>query len=160
MADLLTAIGTLATKLIPNSTGDKRRTYVARLADYSHRLLFAEVPQLALEKAPDEATVPDLSPNANVAEVQILTALGFDTKQAIDPSAVVKAASPDQNRELALLGFFGSPTHPIPGADYSLFTRYYEESPVGLTPDGQPTEGNWVLKDPSTSPWTAWQAGQ
>lgn len=38
MSDLLTAIQTLATKLIPNSTGDKRQAYVQRLADYALRL--------------------------------------------------------------------------------------------------------------------------
>lgn len=52
MSDLLTAIQTLATKLIPNSTGDKRDKYIARLAEYAVRYADVAVPQV-------QAALPD-----------------------------------------------------------------------------------------------------
>ena len=53
MSDLLTAIQTLANKLIPNSTGDKKTTYIKRLAEYSVRLAGADAP--AVKAAVDDA---------------------------------------------------------------------------------------------------------
>ena len=101
-----------------------------------------------------------LSDVPGVAMWQILTSLGFDPENnKPNAAAVIDKASPDQNRQLALLGFFAQPGSHA-GVDYSLFERYYEEAPVGLTEGGQPTEGNWAPKDPSTSAWAAYQHGE
>jgi hypothetical protein len=58
MADLLTAIQTLANKLIPNSKGEKRDTYVKRLAEYSARYA-------GLDKVVSPEALGDMLPDAD-----------------------------------------------------------------------------------------------
>ncbi len=106
-----------------------------------------------------QAVEVELSADPGVATAQILTALGFDPTKTLDLPAIIKVASPDQNRQLALLGVFGRPGDTA-GADYSLFKRYYTQAPVGLDANGQPTEALWTMNDPNTHPWVSWQQGE
>lgn len=157
MADLLPAIQRLANKLIPNSTGDQHHAYVLRLAEYSARYAGQSAPVQVRTALAAEPSEEPLSRIPGVALAQILAACGFDSTQTTDPLAVLDKASPDQNRQLALLGFFGQPSKPVSGADYSLFTKYYKELPVGLTEGGQPTEGNWIPINETVAQDGAWQ---
>lgn len=91
----------------------------------------AAVAVAAKALAPEAPEV--LSSDPGTALHQILAATGHPVQvidgrtQAIDPGSVLDDATPEQIRELALLGFFGqSAPNPIKGVDYSLFDRYYE----------------------------------
>lgn len=76
---------------------------------------------------------------------------GSQTVAAIAPEAIMAAADEQQERELALLGVFGTPGT-YPDIDYSLFERYYQR--VGGS-------NNWEPKEQyaTTGTWQAYKAG-
>lgn len=131
MADLLTA-ATVQIGYAAKTKGLERLGHIVKAQGYLGRVA---VPLAPAPIQPDEPAVDEpLSPDFRIALAQILAACGFDVSVTNDPVAVVAKASPDQNRELALIGFFGQPGNPgTPGVDWSLFERYYQD-------DGQ---GNW-----------------
>ena len=103
-----------------------------------------------------------LSSDPSTAERQILADLGFGSVS--DPKDVLKVASAQQNRELALLGYFG-----VPGsyeADYSLFERYYaDQGPSAGAPsagraaaEGRKVPHDWAPKNPNLAIWADYLA--
>lgn len=109
-----------------------------RLADYSTRLAVLVSPALAVKEAAEVAVPEPLSTDPSIAIHQLLAATGHPVRivdgetSAVDPSGVIADATPEQNRLLALLGFFGNDTT-LPGIDWSLFLERYETT----------GEGNW-----------------
>jgi len=174
---LTAAIERIATVYLPRAVKARNeaelRRWAARLAVYAARLAAPDdepdadpvvASRTVLAVAP-KATDP-VSARAIVDNPAwgILNELGFSpadhvtygedgsvTARAIDSSAVLAVASPQQVRELALLGFFGQPgLHP--DVDYSLFEQYYE--PIA----GHP--GSWQPKNPGESAWALYQASR
>lgn len=116
-------------------------------------------------------TAEPLSEKPGIAIHQILAAIGATgvANNAAHPEVltynaeeVIALASPQQQRELALLGFFSDPgTHA--NVDYSLVEKFKEKTPAGgLDEGGQPIGGNWVVKEPyaNIGAWAAYQAGE
>jgi hypothetical protein len=150
----LTAIGTLASKLIPNSEGEQKEIYAARMLQYAGRAYASIVPSALVEEADDI----DLSTNPEIARLQIYEAAGVPAVDngkgaliAPPREAILKAVTPDQNRLLGLLGLWGPPGN-MAGADYSLFERYFEND----APD------HWQPKAEfgNTGVWQAYLAGE
>ena len=139
--DLLTAMQTLTNKLIPNSTGEKRHLYELRLATYALRSAGQSAPVVQLAAEPESEADEPLSPFPTAALVQIFAAAGtpftvnpdgtLDTFEDIE--RFIAVASPEQIRQVALIGFFGS-TGSRSDVDYSLRQQYYD-----LDPDGNET---------------------
>ena len=126
--------------------GDKEGLlrYSLRLADYATRLAVLVGPPLAAKEAAELYVPEPVSSDPSVAVQQILAATGHPLTfgpsgetLAIDGASVIADATPQQQRELALLGFFGQPAT-NPSVDWSLFLRYYE--PMDEL-------GNWTPKE-------------
>ena len=159
---LAAAIKTISEKYLTNvvKSGDKAgiAKWSLRLADYSTRLAVLVSPALAKAEIAELEVPEPLSSDPSVARAQILAATGhpltFDeTGQArtLDPEAVLKDASPEQNAQLALLGFFGNNVE-WAAVDWSLFLKYYEPQATG--------GGDWQPKAPyfDTGTWPAYVA--
>jgi hypothetical protein len=147
---IVTRAGYLANEL---AAGDDAGALlqIAKINEFNTRILVSIVGSTVDVTDPDEA----LSPLPAVAIHQILAATGHPTTigetGGTNPrtaAEVIADATPEQQRELALLGFFAQPgAHPV---DYSLFEQYYVN-------DGQ---GNWAPKDPDKSAWATYLASK
>jgi hypothetical protein len=157
---IVTRAGYLANEL---AAGDSAGALVqiAKINEFTGRILVSIVGSNVDVTDPEEP----LSADPSVAIHQILAATGHPTVLTEagatlprQPEDVLKDATAEQARELALLGYFGqSAPNPIPGVDYSLFDQYYELSPVtGLDAGGQPIGGAWVTKDKAENYKGAW----
>lgn len=105
----------------------------------------------SLQASTQAATDAPLSTDPSEAIRQLLARLGFDPNATNSPAAILGAASPEQNRQLTLLGLFGGPGA-FAGADYTLFSQYYDT-------DGA---GNSAPKEPyaNTGTWQAYMASR
>lgn len=107
---------------------------------------------------PPGDTTLTLSTDPSIAEKQILASLGFG--DVSDPTEVLRVATPEQVRELALLGYFGQPGA-VAGVDYSLFKQYYKEGSVGVgspsaskaAAEGRTILHNWEPINPNQAIW-------
>jgi hypothetical protein len=126
-----------------------------RLADYSTRLAALVAPPLTMAEKADVTVDDALSADPSVAAVQLLTAIGLPPEArdggliTASPQAILAAASPEQNAELTLLGFFGTPDSAatFPTADYTLYVKYHE-----------PVFGGWAPKEGIEAAWPAYIA--
>lgn len=133
---LVKAISRIATQYIPNTTGEVRLGWIARINDYSGRLLATAIPVPAAAQADADVT-PALSHDQPVAFGQIIAALGLALTPsegggivAPAPAVLLQAASPLQNAQLTLMGVFGTPDDQatFPEADFTLYRQYHEGS--------------------------------
>lgn len=153
-----TAIAKIVSQYIPNTKGAAQQGWYLRLSDYATRRAAELAPPLTKAEIADLAISEPLSTDPSIAIHQILARVGhpvtFNAEGAtigLDPAAVIADASPEQNAELALLGFFGtSGLHAK--VDYSLFEKYYEQD----APD------HWQPKAPyaNTGTWQAYMASK
>jgi hypothetical protein len=144
----ITRLGYFKNKYEDGQTDDAL-AHLAKASSFEARILVSIVGSTVDVTDPDEA----LSANPAVAIHQILAATGHPTvldeagaTLARQPDDVLRDASEEQARELALLGFFGQPGTNA-NVDYSLFEQYYQST----------GDGNWAPKDEYATTGT-WQA--
>jgi hypothetical protein len=144
-------------RVVKSGDRDGIAKWSLRLADYSTRLAVLVSPPLAMREAAEVEAEP-LSKDPSIAMHQILAATGHPVKvgpagevYAIDPAGVIADATPQQNRELALLGFFGNDVT-TPGIDWSLFLHYYQPDTSGNN------DGGWTPKPQYDATGGAWQS--
>jgi hypothetical protein len=152
---LITATAKIVNTYLPRllAAGDEEgvRLYTLRAIEYLSRIAAS-----AGADVDDDVLVTEISSNPSIAIHQILLATGHPVEFteagasiAIDPQAVLKDATPEQVRELALLGFFGQPGLHA-DVDYGLFEQYYVGDDLG----------NWAPKDPDKSAWSTYLASK
>jgi hypothetical protein len=156
MADLLAAAQkqiTYAGNEFASGDAVKGQEHLDKAAAFIERAAGGESSGVLLANNGEDAP---LSTDASTALAQILSATGHPITLneegqtvAIDPLNVIADASAEQQRELALLGFFGQPES-RDDVDYSLFTEYYHAT----------GDGNWAPNDPDTSAWATYLAGK
>lgn len=140
-----------------------------RIIEYAARTLGATASAVAAAPASDDASsassdlsITDLRAIAENPAWGILNAIGFKpdryvsygadgsvTVAALSPADVIAAADEQQERELALLGFFGQPGL-YPEVDYSLFEQYYR--PIF----GR--EGSWEPIESGVNAWNDYRS--
>jgi hypothetical protein len=161
-ARLGAAIKTISEKYLGNVIAANDTAGIAkwsiRLADYATRLAVLVSPPLPPIEHKDVVIPEPLSSDAATALAQLLKAAGhpltFITDEngvkwsvSIDPAAVAQDATPEQQREIALLGFFGVGPDHLAGVDYTLRDRYYTNQ--GRAPI-----------DPDIDPWATYLASK
>ena len=138
-------------RVVKSGDRDGIAKWSLRNADYSTRLAVLASPALAAKEAAELDVPEPLSSDPSIALHQILAATGHPVKVvngetfAVDPAAVLADATPEQVRELALLGgVFGNPDS-MPGVDWSLFLANYERTADGWQPTAAyQAAGGWA----------------
>lgn len=147
---IVTRAGYLANEL---KAGDNEAALaqLAKINEFTGRIL------VSIAGSPVDVNDPDepLSSNADVARAQLRAAVGFPIEfdaegnvKAIDAAALAAAATPEQQRELALLGVFGQ-IGTRDDVDYSLREQYFGFNDQGVevlksdTPDTLVSENPW-----------------
>ena len=146
-----TAIAKIVSQYIPNTEGQVQQGWYLRLASYAARRAAELAPPLTAEDVEDFADDEPLSSDPSVAIHQLLARTGnpvtfneAGATLALDPVAVLEDATDEQQRELALLGFFGQ-KGTRNDVDYSLWEQYYDQDADGnAAPKEQyATGGTW-----------------
>lgn len=158
MADLLGAAATqikYAANELRSGDQDATLAHIIKAQGFLARAAAPLAPVLTVLAA-DEPAEP-LSSDPTVAGPQILAAVGHPVRQDAeghlttdDAASILGDCSPEQNRELALLGYFGQPgTTNVVGVDFSLWNQYYEFADGGARP-----------KDPNMAIWATYLASK
>lgn len=154
---IVTRAGYLANEL---KAGDNEAALaqLAKINEFTGRILVSIAGSSVDVNDPDEP----LSANPDVARAQLRAAVGFPIEfdaegnvKAIDAAALAKAASPEQQRELALLGVFGQ-IGTRDDVDYSLREQFFAINEKGVEVLKSDTADTLV----SENPWATYLAGK